>query len=238
MSRLLYLLACLPLAAALIALLRAWYPSLVRREAVPTRRERAVVALCVALGVVAVYGAFLAGDALFAYRDEGLDTVDLYVPFYLDLLDSLRDGTFGAWNFDSGEEIFLNKVKEVVGDDLVINDPMDGSFLAYGFNGLRVYNRNFVGYDGSRETAESELIRTRLCDIATDDGVREAVDKIGARYVIVMRQDDSEWSLINQRGDFKPELFSGISSIGPDTPGFTRVLRYGTMSLYRIDGAS
>ena len=102
MSRLLYLLACLPLAAALIALLRAWYPSLVRREAVPTRRERAVVALCVALGVVAVYGAFLAGDALFAYRDEGLDTVDLYVPFYLDLLDSLRDGTFGAWNFDYG----------------------------------------------------------------------------------------------------------------------------------------
>ena len=65
-----------------------------------------------------------------------------------------------------------------------------------------------------------------------------AVDKIGARYVIVMRQDDSEWSLINQRGDFKPELFSGISSIGPDTPGFTRVLRYGTMTLYRIDDAS
>lgn len=145
--------------------------------------------------------------------------------------------TYGT-PLDSGEEIFLNKVKEVVGDDLVINDPMDGSFLAYGFNGLRVYNRNFVGYDGSRETAESELIRTRLCDIATDDGVRGAVDKIGARYVIVMRQDDSEWSLINQRGDFKPELFSGISSIGPDTPGFTRVLRYGTMSLYRIDDAS
>lgn len=137
---------------------------------------------------------------------------------------------------DSGEEIFLGKVKELVEDDaLVLNDPMDGSFLAYGYNGLRVYNRNFTGYVGSRETAESEVIRTRLCDIATDDEVREAVESVGARYVIVMRQDESEYSLINQRGDYKPELFSGISSIGPDTPGFTRVLRYGTMSLYRID---
>lgn len=139
---------------------------------------------------------------------------------------------------DSGEEIFLDKVRALVGDDLVINDPMDGSFLAYGYNGTRVYNRNFVGFGGSRETAESEVIRTRLCDIATDDEVRDAVESVGARYVMVMRQDDSEWSLINQRGDFKPELFSGISSIGPDTPGFTRVLRYGTMSLYRIDDAS
>ena len=112
-----------------------------------------------------------------------------------------------------------------------------GSFLAYGYNGLRVYNRNFTGYDGGHETAESETIRTGLCNIATDGQVRSAVDAIGARYVIVMRQTGSEWSLINQRGDYKPELFSGISSIGPDTPGFTRVYRYGTMSLYRIDAA-
>lgn len=145
--------------------------------------------------------------------------------------------TYGT-PLDSGEEIFLDGVREIVGDDLVLNDPMDGSFLAYGYNDVRVYNRNFTGFGGSRETDESAVIRTRLYDIASDEEVLEAVRSTGARYVMVMRQDDSEYSLINQRGDFKPELFSGISSIGADTPGFTRVYRYGTMELYEIDAMS
>ncbi len=139
---------------------------------------------------------------------------------------------------DSGEWIFLNRVKEIVGDELVLNDPMDGSFLAYGYNGLRVYERNFLGFDTDRETEQSRIIRTGLSQIATNDEVREAVEQLGARYVIVMRQDESEYSLINQRGDYKPELFSGISSISLDTPGFTCVYRWGTMCLYEIDATS
>lgn len=139
---------------------------------------------------------------------------------------------------DSGEWIFLNNVKEIVGDELVLNDPMDGSFLAYGYNGLRVYERNFLGFDTDRETEQSRIIRTGLSQIATNDEVREAVEQLGARYVIVMRQDESVSSLINQRGDYKPELFSGISSIDLDTPGFTCVYRWGTMCLYEIDAAA
>ena len=102
MSRYLYLAACLPLAAGLLLLMRAWYPSLTRAEASPTARERATLLLAVGLGALVAYGPFLTGSALFAYRDAGLDTVDLYVPFYLDLLDSLREGTLGAWNFSYG----------------------------------------------------------------------------------------------------------------------------------------
>lgn len=139
---------------------------------------------------------------------------------------------------DPDERAFLDEVRAAVGDDLVVNDPMDGSFLAYGYNGLRVYNRNFLGYGGSRETEESEVIRTRLCDLATDEEVLEAVRAIGARYVLVLRQDGSEYSLINQRDDYRPELFSGISSVGPDTPGFTLVLSGERMALYEIDDAS
>lgn len=102
MTRFLYLLACVPLAAALLALLRSRYGALVEPVSFPTRTERGLLALALLLGIVIVYGSFYLGTSYFAYRDAGLDTVDLYVPFYLDLLDSLREGSFDAWNFGYG----------------------------------------------------------------------------------------------------------------------------------------
>jgi hypothetical protein len=125
-------------------------------------------------------------------------------------------------------------VSEVVGpDDLVINDPMDGSFLAYGYDGLRVYYRDFVGF-GNGESGQSVLIRNGLADIATDDEVRTAVDEIGASYVLVLDQSGSDCSFINLRKDYRPVMFEGISSITDDTPGFETVLSDGNMRLYRI----
>lgn len=102
LSRFLYLAGCAPLAAGLLLLLRSWLGDLTCAAPRVTRRERAALLLVVALGLVVVYAPFLLGSSLFAYRDAGLDTVDAYVPFYLDLLRSLREGTFGAWNFGFG----------------------------------------------------------------------------------------------------------------------------------------
>lgn len=139
---------------------------------------------------------------------------------------------------DKDECAFLKQVAGIVGDDLVINDPMDGSFLAYGYCGMRVYYRSFVGYGGASETAQSALIRSSLASVATNDEVRAAVNAIGARYVLVLSQENSEYSLINQREDFKPQDFVGISSITPETPGLTLIAQSGTLSLYEIDGSA
>ncbi|MDO4183603.1 MAG: YfhO family protein [Coriobacteriia bacterium] len=54
------------------------------------------------LGCAAVYGCFLWGSHYFAYTDVGADSIDQYVPFYLSLIDSVREGTFSMWNFDFG----------------------------------------------------------------------------------------------------------------------------------------
>ena len=139
---------------------------------------------------------------------------------------------------DVGERFFLDKLEAqaaIPEGDLVINNPMDGSFLAYGTNGLRVYYRNFVGFGGSNESEESRVIRQRLCDYATDPEVQAAVESLDARYVLVMRGDENQSGFINLRGDYDEELFSGISSITDTTPGFTCVAEIGHLKLYQID---
>ncbi|WP_058270215.1 YfhO family protein [Olsenella massiliensis] len=67
-----------------------------------TRAEAAVLGVVVLAGVWVVYGRFLVGARLFAYYDVGSDTSEQYVPYYLSLLRSIRDGSLGLWNADYG----------------------------------------------------------------------------------------------------------------------------------------
>ena len=61
---------------------------------------------------------------------------------------------------DMTEKVFLRKCAAMVGEGaLVINDPMDGSFLGYGMDGLRMYYRNFTHLGTESETEESRTIR-------------------------------------------------------------------------------
>ena len=136
---------------------------------------------------------------------------------------------------DRRERAFVKHAHNLVGPELILNDPMDGSFLAYGYDGLRVYYRNFVGVGDNNETANSRLIRMGLNAYATNAQVREAVKATGARYVMVLDHAGSDTSMINLRGDYDATKFAGISSITPETPGFTLVFQQGNLCLYRID---
>lgn len=136
------------------------------------------------------------------------------------------------------ERDFSKKVTDLFVDDpnaLVINNPMDGSFFLYGLDDLRVYYRNFSGVDSSSETAQSQIIRTRLSSYATDPEVQEAVKSVGAEYVLVLKAGDDQCGFINYRGDYSDAAFAGITSITKDTPGFTRLYYRGDMALYSID---
>lgn len=153
-----------------------------------------------------------------------------------DFRQVLRDAYHHNNPIDAQEREFLSEVASIVPNDaLIINNPMDGSFLAYGSMGLRVYYREF-GYAGSStEVPQSVIIRTRLRDIATDDEVRNTVNELGAKYVIVLSENASALSFINLRGDFGHSGYAGISEITPDTPGFTVLLANGACTLYKID---
>lgn len=137
---------------------------------------------------------------------------------------------------DKTEEVFLSKVEGLIEDGaLVINDPLDGSFLTYGTDGLRVYYRNFTGFDGEGETEESKLIRLHLCEYAKSGVVQDAVEAVDAQYVLVMRDEERFASFINMRGNYDQNLFLGITSIDENTPGFTCLYNVGSMALYKID---
>lgn len=94
--------------SALSLLLASLAPRLLAREGdVSGRRDaRELAVLCcgLALGVALVYGAMLMGGRLFVYGagDAGTDTIDQYVPFYLNLIGRVREGSALSFNFDYG----------------------------------------------------------------------------------------------------------------------------------------
>lgn len=134
------------------------------------------------------------------------------------------------------EHEFLTKVKEIVGDDLVINNPYDGSMMAYGTDGINCYYRYFIGYGTSSETAESAEIRQKLDLINTDNEVRDAVHSIGAKYVLILDNSDAEHSFAASA--YNKSQWAGIENINDDTSGLTVVLEEGNLRLYKIDDAA
>lgn len=136
------------------------------------------------------------------------------------------------------EKDFLAKVTTIVGDDLVINDPADGSLFAYGDYGIRTYYRTLTGVGAPNETLESQRIRTWLSHMSQSPDTREAVRKTGARYVLVLDDSDALFSFINLRGTGAKSRadFHGVDSVEPGTPGLKLVLSSGKkLRLYRID---
>lgn len=146
---------------------------------------------------------------------------------------------------DADEEVFLAQVAEVVPEgELILNMPDDGSVFAYATNGLRTYYRDYRFYDGSRasrhgprppETRESKTIRKYGAWFEGNEMVHDALEEVGARYVLILDQGKSF------RGQPKPNsyddaLWTGLMAITDDTPGFEVVLSEGDMRLYRILG--
>lgn len=120
-------------------------------------------------------------------------------------------------------------------DALVMNNPFDGSFIAYGDAGMRVLFRDLATGEGS-QAADAAILRERLDQVATDHEVQDAVRRLGVRYVIKL-EDCKENPLNSFKWSYKEDQWAGINGITDDTPGFEVVQRQGDMVLYRITAA-
>ena len=81
------------------------------------------------------------------------------------------------------------------------------------------------------DSADSQLIRTSLADIASSSEVNKAIEDTGAKYVLLLSTRDGGTSVTM---NYVPEQWAGITGITDETPGFRLVLKKGDMRLYEI----
>lgn len=141
---------------------------------------------------------------------------------------------------DQSERGFLLKVKKIVGSDLIINSPGDGSLFAYSLYDLNTYYRavsnfkNTTSYSGTAETEASFLIRTSLGNISSEQTVNTAVKSTDAKYVLILGSGEREVRTYNALS-YDPHDWEGIDTIDAETPGFTLLLEEDGMKLFSID---
>lgn len=134
--------------------------------------------------------------------------------------------------FDKDEQDFMDEVKTLIGEDeLLVNMPYDGSMYSYGAEGSNLYYRSISGYGGGDETPESLAIRERLCDVATDGEVRDALASIGAEYVLDLGESEGAFEA---NPDYVSNDWRGIKDVEDGVAGFEVVLERGDMRLFRI----
>ena len=145
-------------------------------------------------------------------------SVDSFGKFY----NQQRESSYSA-----RERAFVERVHQIVGDDLILNNPEDGSIMAYQIDGLNVYYKTKIY---GEETEESYSIRTTLNSIATNSETKDAVKRTGAKYVIKLelQPDDQVPSIPHYKG-----ALQGFE-LTDNTPGFEVVLAEGPYRLYRI----
>lgn len=147
-------------------------------------------------------------------------------------------GTSKEQVYSSEEQEFVEKALSVIPEgSIVINQPNDGSVFAYGINELNSYYRFIIREYGipSNETPESELIRTNLYNYATDKEVQQAVQSVGAKYVLLLDQGKKWDDMPKLPQSTEPKNWVGIDSIDDSTPGFRVILAEDDMRLYEIE---
>ena len=126
--------------------------------------------------------------------------------------------------YKASEDEFVKKALQIVGNDLVVNNPYDGSLVLNSLYGMNIFYRAKVE---TEELPQSVIIRTRLNEVASNPEVQQAVRETGARYVLLLDLENP--ALLGNQSYF----FSGLQITDKD-PGFELVLREGPYRLYRI----
>ena len=126
--------------------------------------------------------------------------------------------------YKTSEDEFVRRALQIVGDNLVVNNPYDGSLVLNSLYGMNIFYREKVEEE---ELPQSAIIRTKLNEVATNPEVQQAVRETGARYVLLLDLENP--ALLGNQSDF----FSGLQITDKD-PGFEIVLQEGPYRLYRI----
>lgn len=133
------------------------------------------------------------------------------------------------------ESAFLKRVAEVTGDDIVFNNPFDGSVFAYSLYDVNVYYKSFMLDD---ESSDSIVLHSKIHQYGSNSCVQEAVARTGARYVLVM--GTSNFKPFQEHTLWSPYIlypfvhWTTFDKIDPSDPHFKLVLDDGENKLYEL----
>ncbi len=137
---------------------------------------------------------------------------------------------------DSKERAFLHEVKEITGDDVVINLPFDGSMFAHSTDDIKTLYRSTGGGTMGAEPDARWTVRYKIDKVGTDPQVKEAVEELDAKYLLMLDEGVESGDTYFSKYDSQKSRWSGFSDISDQTPGLEVVLSEGTeMRLYKIE---
>lgn len=150
-------------------------------------------------------------------------------------LDYYQNCIFGL---DRDERGFVSKVKEVVGDDVVVNMPLDGSRFLYAANDINVLYRTSSAWGSTSAlglTFEEDTVLGEGIDcVGGNSDVQSLLKRVNAKYLLLL---DADWpnSGTVYEALYSAEFWTPMQSINESTPGFELVLSEGDMRLYWHD---
>ena len=155
-------------------------------------------------------------------------------------LPAMRQQVEDLYSWDSvytaEERAFVKQAMQMMEDGtLAANKPADGTAWCYGTDGMPTLFRRTNNSNGGNSfpSQDTAAIRMGLADVASDDGVRRALENTGTRYVIML-DDPSGNDPTLDTTRYDPDSWKGFDAVTPETPGFELLLSEGDMRFYRI----
>ena len=135
------------------------------------------------------------------------------------------------------ERTFIDQAKGVTGDAVVLSYPGNGTACAYGLDGIDMLYREAAEakLDEKNEhdpfAADQVTIASGADVVSTDEAVRSAMQDVGARYVLILPSEVSDY----EYDRFSPEsTYAGLLAVDEDTPGYRLVMEENGMKLLEI----
>lgn len=139
-----------------------------------------------------------------------------------------------AFCYDLDEINFVERVKDIVHSDLVLNYPYDGSLYAYAFNGLNVVNRDWWFTDSESDDPMT-ILRTGINRVKSDSNVLEACRDANVRYIMILDYGHLDGEGVFTYEHIVPEAWTGLTSLDDSASGFRLLLSEGDMRLYEVE---
>lgn len=211
--------AAFPLAAMGFAAFMGWLASFVKNRR--NKKQIQTIALC----------AILISLFVPSFELRGVGEIDTPFGYFMRTTNDMYSTTEEKVIFAGDEQDFVEEAAKIVGDDVVLNYPYDGSLFAYQGYGMRVYYRDVLAGEGRNQ--DEQTIQSSLNNIATDENVQKAVKDINAKYVLLLDYGHEPYT--EAWPEFAEENWKGITSITDQTEGFELVLGTEDKRLYKID---